>query len=116
MKAPRPSQVAKYGITPEQWTEVLKSQGYGCGICRRPFKNGRVPHCDHDHDSGLFRGLLDFRCNNELLGHFGDRTEIFQGAVAYLLEPPATRLGITARHRDAPPPLTETLVDFEEDR
>lgn len=116
MKRPPANRLARYGLTPEDWASVLAYQGYACPICRRPFKDGRVPNTDHAHDTGIFRGLLCSRDNHDLLGHFRDDVVLFQNAAAYLLDPPAARLGLTARHRDAPPPLIETLADFGEDR
>lgn len=104
MKTPPRHRLAQYGLTVEDWQTLLAHQGYACGICRRPFKDGRVPHTDHDHRDGLCRGLLDMRCNRDLLGVHGDQVALYQGAVAYLLNPPAYVLGPPyRRHRDAPP-------------
>lgn len=54
-----------FGITPEQYIEMLKSQGGRCAICRRePAKiNLSV---DHDHDTGKIRGLLCPPCNRSV--------------------------------------------------
>lgn len=38
---------------------------------------------DHDHTTGLFRGLLCFRCN-AVLGLFGDNPVLFQSSIEYL--------------------------------
>lgn len=50
-----------------------------CAICRCP----PAAHIDHDHDSGLVRGVLCFNCNAGL-GLFTDRSESRTAALAYL--------------------------------
>ena len=54
----------KYGITPEAYAALLTKQGSACAICRR---TGRLS-IDHDHATGKVRGLLCYRCNNNLRG------------------------------------------------
>lgn len=44
---------------------MLKTQGGGCAICRKPPKKLRL-HIDHDHVSGKVRGLLCARCNSAI--------------------------------------------------
>lgn len=97
-------QLAVYGMSTGDWTKLLSLQEGRCGICHRPFKTGRVPHIDHDHRSGFLRGLLDVRCNSDLLGHFGDDPDFYQAVADYLRSPPAGELeGAPRRYRDAPP-------------
>lgn len=59
-----------YGITIEQYYELLKKQDWLCGICGRPPKQKKGPgsklHVDHDHRTGKVRGLLCVRCNGAL--------------------------------------------------
>jgi Recombination endonuclease VII len=38
----------RYGITPQQRSEIAEAQGNACARCRTPFSNGR-PCMDHDH-------------------------------------------------------------------
>jgi hypothetical protein len=73
----------KYGITIEQYDEMLKAQGGVCAICRKARPEGRTLHVDHDHETGEVRGLLCFRCNNAL-GDFEEEYELFQKAADYL--------------------------------
>jgi hypothetical protein len=73
----------KYGITPEQYEEMLAAQGGGCAICQRPPREDISLHVDHDHETGTVRGLLCFRCNNAL-GDFDDDVVLMQMAAAYL--------------------------------
>lgn len=72
----------KYGMTPEQYNEMLAAQGGGCAICGRPPKKISL-HVDHDHDTGAIRRLLCFLCNN-LLGDAGDDPALLEKAAAYL--------------------------------
>lgn len=80
-----------YGISTRQYNAILAAQGGVCAICgRRPSK--RRLAVDHDHHTGVVRGLLcasgDYGCNKGL-GYFNDDVEILRRAVAYLETPPA---------------------------
>jgi len=51
----------RYGLTLEQLDTWLEFQGECCALCG---KHLRLPfHIDHDHDTGVIRGLLHARCN-----------------------------------------------------
>jgi hypothetical protein len=52
-----------------------------CGICGRPGKTRRL-HRDHDHRTGMPRGLLCFRCNR-ILAYFIDIPWL-EAAIIYL--------------------------------
>lgn len=54
---------AKYGITNDDYLQMLAEQNGACAICRqRP--NGVKPlHVDHCHRTGVVRGLLCHQCN-----------------------------------------------------
>ena len=61
----------KYGITPEQYAQMLLDQGGVCAICGLPetrILHGQVCQLcvDHDHETGEVRGLLCFMCNTTL--------------------------------------------------
>ena len=52
----------KYDITPQDYTEMLAEQDGNCGICGAPPGDSRL--CvDHNHRTGMVRGLLCFSCN-----------------------------------------------------
>jgi hypothetical protein len=54
-----------------------------CAICLEPRPEDRTLRVDHDHETGVIRGLLCFRCNNAL-GDFREEYELFQRAADYL--------------------------------
>ena len=61
----------RYGITSEEFTRLLNSQGGYCRICRevRFYKNKAAKnpklnlYVDHCHKTGVVRGILCARCN-----------------------------------------------------
>ena len=78
-----------YGLTPEQYTELVYAQRGVCAICLKAeieTGNGggvRGLAVDHDHETGQVRGLLCRRCNVGL-GHFKDDPALLRLATAYL--------------------------------
>ena len=63
----------KYGITEEQYDELLAKQAYCCAICDRraiDFKTRLA--VDHDHATGEIRGLLCAYCNHRVVGRHRD--------------------------------------------
>lgn len=71
-------------ITVEQLDALAVHQALRCAICG---VETRLV-IDHDHSTGLVRGLLCPPCNSGL-GMFRDRTEALGAAIAYLVNPPA---------------------------
>ena len=72
----------KYGITGDQFQEMLSAQKHECAICESSLIGVKV--CvDHDHVTNVIRGLLCHHCN-VALGHFRDRTDLLQRAIEYL--------------------------------
>lgn len=74
---------AQYGITPEQFYEMLARQGGRCAICLLPFT--KEPHIDHDHVTKRVRGLLCSE-HNLALGLFKDNPDWLRAAAAYIEE------------------------------
>jgi hypothetical protein len=72
-----------YGITLEQYEQMLAAQGGVCAICKEPRPEERTLHVDHDPETGVIRGLLCFRCNNAL-GDLRETYELAQAAADYL--------------------------------
>lgn len=75
----------RYGITLEQFMDMLRAQGERCAICRNPFEQKRQSrNVDHCHETGVVRGILCFTCNSGL-GNFRDNPAVLQRAAWYLL-------------------------------
>lgn len=73
-----------YGITLEQYNEMLAKQGGVCAICGGTEKiKGRLMAVDHCHATGAVRGILCSHCNRAL-GFFRDDVESLKRALKYL--------------------------------
>lgn len=88
----------RYGVSDTEYARLLSAQDGLCGICRRPpllglgkTSQSRQLDLDHDHETGLVRGLLCIRCNRAI-GLFRDRADLILNAIAYLHDPPAQRV------------------------
>ena len=80
----------RYGMTPPERDELMKSQHGRCAICDIMLKPTlpRTPqsaHIDHCHKSGLVRGMLCIKCNT-MLGLIGDDPLILERAGTYIKE------------------------------
>src|SRR3990167_1739655 len=54
----------KYGLTTETWEELLNSQNRCCAICGADNPGSKLGwHTDHNHATGLLRGILCHCCN-----------------------------------------------------
>lgn len=84
--------MTKYGLTQEQYNNLLITQGGGCAICgMTPERNGKALAVDHDHSccpgtktcGKCVRGLL---CSghNAMLGLANDNTETLRLAIDYI--------------------------------
>lgn len=64
----RRGNLKRYGITLEQYNDLLVGQGGGCAVCGEVREwRGRVAlHVDHSHVTGEVRGLLCHACNVSL--------------------------------------------------
>lgn len=77
-----------YGITLEQYNELLTKQSGVCAICgnkETALKKGKIKSLgvDHDHTTGKVRGLLCDACNRGL-GSFKEDKNSLLWAVGYL--------------------------------
>jgi hypothetical protein len=54
-----------YGLTTKQYEAVFNSQGGVCAICQQPPRGKRFKNLcvDHNHTTGINRGLLCSACN-----------------------------------------------------
>lgn len=102
-KEPTAATLRKYGLTLDDYRKMLESQGGKCFICKKTLTMSRVPHNDHNHATGEYRGLLCSPCN-ERLGFMHEDTEWLRNALRYLISPPSRGVfDVPRRHRDAPP-------------
>lgn len=78
-----------HNLTIDEYEKIFASQEGRCAICRRETEK---PLCvDHDHKTGIIRGLLCNNCNRTL-GVWRDSPETAQRAVDYLLRHRQLRL------------------------
>ena len=84
----QPRTYYRYGLSADEYDEMVSEQGGLCKICRRPpeSRNGieRKLAVDHSHKSGRNRALLCSRCNL-VLGHCQDQPELLRRLMEYLL-------------------------------
>lgn len=78
-----------FGITLDDYEVLFDAQGGVCAICRLPerkrHQSGRVSALavDHDHETGVVRGLLCNTCNRAI-GLMSDDPALLSAAAAYL--------------------------------
>ena len=75
--------LATYGITQEQFNDMLAKQGHVCKICLGPQQGKVAMAVDHCHTTGVVRGLLCNNCNRAL-GLLQDNPELMYKAIEYL--------------------------------
>lgn len=80
----------RYNITEEQFIKLFESQNKCCAICLidTPYMGKQSWCVDHDHDTGLVRGILCHKCN-VMLGNANDNIERLLSGINYLKNPPS---------------------------
>ena len=73
----------RYGLTVEQFDEMVFLQNNCCAICSTKFKNAKDTNIDHCHKTGKIRDLLCFKCNVGI-GRLNDSIELLEKAIEYL--------------------------------
>lgn len=86
----------KFGLSIEDYNHILEQQGGVCAICRLP-SDSRL-RVDHDHRTGLVRGLLCGSCNTAI-GSLRDDPATISAALEYVRRDGTRNLWLT------PPPL-----------
>lgn len=84
--------VSRYGITSEEFDEILARQNFRCATCKRTkeewmneSRKGAPSQwqVDHDHVTGKVRGALCHACNIGI-GKFNDDIEVIQNVIDYI--------------------------------
>lgn len=89
-KLKRNNLMAKFGMSVEDYLNLVKEQDNLCAICGKEevtLHKGekRLLTVDHCHRNGKVRRLLCLTCNNGL-GCFKDNKELLKTAIDYLIE------------------------------
>jgi DNA-directed RNA polymerase subunit RPC12/RpoP len=79
-----------YNLTLDEYKRILASQGGCCFICGKVL-DGLSNPVDHDHISGLVRGVLCTYCNHRVVGKLRDY-KVAERIAEYLKNPPANRV------------------------
>lgn len=75
--------VKKYGLSLEEYHDMLAKQGSLCAICHTDNNSGKAFDVDHDHITGKVRGLLCSSCNKGI-GSLKDSEKIIESALKYV--------------------------------
>ena len=78
----------EYGLKSGEYANLYQKQRCHCAICQRATGKSKRLAVDHDHKTGLIRGLLCGPCN-QMLALARSDPSFFRRAVNYLLHPPA---------------------------
>ena len=73
------NRLSKYNLTQEEYMKLFEEQRCVCAICGKQ----DILQVDHDHETGLVRGLLCPTCNRGL-GMFYDNHVYLEAAILYL--------------------------------
>jgi hypothetical protein len=82
----------QYGITVEQFEQMMEEQGGCCKVCGRPpseingHRHKKRLHVDHDHKTGQVRGLLCNSCN-VAAGCLGDDIGVMYALIDHISYP-----------------------------
>lgn len=75
----------QYGLSVEDWNQMLVNQGNCCAICCTKEKPHYNWHVDHNHKTGKVRGLLCNRCN-QAIGLAKENLIILHKMMEYLVD------------------------------
>lgn len=73
-----------YGMTVEDYNNLLNSQNEVCAICSQPCKTKKGLAVDHNHITGKVRGLLCANCNGAI-GMLQEDPDIIEKAKQYII-------------------------------
>jgi hypothetical protein len=78
-----------YGLSEDDYEKIVARQNSCCGICDKKLnteingKNKREAFVDHDHSTGVVRGLLCHNCN-VAIGHLNDDIHLLERAIQWI--------------------------------
>lgn len=72
----------RYGITLDDYNDMLTAQDYRCYLCGTHNEESKL-YVDHCHTTKTVRKLLCQHCNSGL-GHFKDDPKVMKKAIDYL--------------------------------
>ena len=72
----------EYGLTKAAFYTLLERQSFKCPICGSPVSEDKS-HVDHDHKTGVVRGVLCGPCNQGI-GLLKEDIRVLSSAIAYL--------------------------------
>ena len=86
-KARRHYYKKRYGITLEEYEQILEKQNAVCAICGESnnHKTQQHLHIDHNHKTGKVRGLLCIRCNT-IIGNCKENADVLRKAIKYIFK------------------------------
>lgn len=70
-------------LSKEARAAILDLYGTNCNICNTEFDENTIPHLDHSHYSGIWRGALCKDCNTGI-GALKDNEKIMRAAITYI--------------------------------
>ena len=79
----RKRRLKKYGLTPNNYEQLLNKQNGGCAICGQKSAIGNNLSVDHNHKTGVVRALLCKRCNS-VLGYVQEDRKLLAKFIKYL--------------------------------
>lgn len=82
-RSERHRRLKRYGLTYNQYQELLTAQDHACAICKTKDSGSRDWHVDHCHTTGIVRGILCHHCNL-MLGNARDNIKILDAGIKYL--------------------------------
>jgi hypothetical protein len=74
-----------YGITQQQYEQMLQAQGYLCALCGCELTADAVPSVDHSHETDIIRGIVCRKCNL-MIGLAEDDPRLLYLGIKYLHE------------------------------
>lgn len=83
-RSERKRRYRRYGLTEDEYIKLFSEQNNSCAICKSEEpSNSRGWHVDHNHTTGVVRGILCHHCNL-LLGNARDNPQVLEEAIKYL--------------------------------